>query len=60
MDDIQIILTFLTILFTNLFTVYKMFNSLNSRIGRLEGKLESVEKTLNLILDKMLNGDDKC
>jgi len=60
MDDIQIIITLVTILLTNLFTVYKMFNNLNAKIGKLEGKLESVEKTLNLLLEKMLNGDDKC
>jgi len=60
MDDIQIIITLLTFFFSNLFAVYKLVDKLGDRIAKLEGQIQQLDKTLNIILNKMLDGDGKC
>ena len=60
MDDIQIIITLITFFFSNLFAVYKLIDKLGDRIAKLEGQIQQLDKTLNIILNKMLDGDGKC
>jgi len=57
MDDIQIIITLITFFVSNLFAVYKLIDKLSDRISRLEGQIQQLDKTLNIVLQKMLNGD---
>ena len=58
MDDIQIIITLVTFFFSNLFAVYKLIDKLSDRISRLEGQIQQLDKTLNIILNKMLDSGD--
>jgi len=60
MNDIHIIITLITFFFSNLFAVYKLIDKLGDRIAKLEGRIEQLDKTLNILLDKMLSGDGKC
>jgi len=59
MDDIQIIITIITFFITQIIALYKFLDGISDRISKLEGKFDQVEKTLNLILQRMLDGDDK-
>jgi len=58
MDDIQIIITLVTFFFSNLFAVYKLIDKLSDRISRLEGQIQQLDKTLNIVLQKMLDSGD--
>ena len=60
MDDVQVIITIITFFVTQIIALYKVMDSVSDRLSKLEGRFDQVEKTLNLILHKMLNdGDDK-
>jgi len=57
MDDVHIIITLITFFVSNLFAVYKIIDKLSDRISKIEGQIQQLDKTLNIILQKMLNGD---
>ena len=57
-DDIQIIITLITFFVSNLFAVYKLIDKLSDRISRLEGQIQQLDKTLNIVLQKMLDSGD--
>ena len=59
MDDVQVIITIITFFVTQIIALYKVMDSVSDRISKLEGRFDQVEKTLNLILHKMLDGDGK-
>jgi O-antigen ligase len=60
MDDFQIIITIVTFFVGQIITLYKFLEGISDRLSKLEGRFDQVEKTLNLILQRMLNdGDDK-
>jgi DNA anti-recombination protein RmuC len=59
MDDIQVIITIITFFITQIIALYKVMDSVSDRLSKLEGRFDQVEKTLNMILQKMLDGDDK-
>jgi hypothetical protein len=59
MDDIQVIITIITFFITQIIALYKFLDGISDRISKLEGRFDQVEKTLNLILQRMLDGDDK-
>jgi hypothetical protein len=59
MDDFQIIITIITFFITQIIALYKFLDGISDRISKLEGRFDQVEKTLNLILQRMLDGDDK-
>jgi DNA anti-recombination protein RmuC len=59
MDDFQIIITIITFFVTQIIALYKVMDSISDRLSKLEGRFDQVEKTLNMILQKMLGGDDK-
>ena len=59
MDDIQIIITIITFFVGQVIALYKVMDSVSDRLSKLEGRFDQVEKTLNLILQRMLHGDDK-
>jgi DNA anti-recombination protein RmuC len=59
MDDIQIIITIITFFITQIIALYKVMDSVSDRLSKLEGRFDQVEKTLNMILQKMLDGDGK-
>jgi len=58
MDEIQIIITLITFFFSNLFAVYKLIDKLSDRISKLEGQIQQLDKTLNIVLQKMLDSGD--
>jgi DNA anti-recombination protein RmuC len=59
MDDIQVIITIITFFITQIIALYKVMDSVSDRLSKLEGRFDQVEKTLNMILQKMLHGDGK-
>jgi DNA anti-recombination protein RmuC len=59
MDDIQVIITIITFFITQIIALYKVMDSVSDRLSKLEGRFDQVEKTLNMILQKMLDGDGK-
>jgi len=59
MDDIQIIITIITFFVGQVIALYKVMDSVSDRLSKLEGRFDQVEKTLNMILQKMLDGDGK-
>jgi DNA anti-recombination protein RmuC len=59
MDDVQVIITIITFFVGQIIALYKVMDSVSDRISKLEGRFDQVEKTLNMILQKMLDGDDK-
>jgi hypothetical protein len=59
MDDVQVIITIITFFITQIIALYKFLDGISDRISKLEGRFDQVEKTLNLILQRMLDGDDK-
>ena len=59
MDDVQVIITFITFFVGQIITLYKVMDSVSDRLSKLEGRFDQVEKTLNIILHRMLDGDDK-
>jgi DNA anti-recombination protein RmuC len=59
MDDIQIIITIITFFIGQIIALYKVMDGITDRISKLEGRFDQVEKTLNMILQKMLNGDNE-
>jgi DNA anti-recombination protein RmuC len=59
MDDVQVIITIITFFITQIIALYKVMDSVSDRLSKLEGRFDQVEKTLNMILQKMLDGDDK-
>jgi DNA anti-recombination protein RmuC len=59
MDDIQVIITIITFFVGQIIALYKVMDSVSDRLSKLEGRFDQVEKTLNMILQKMLDGDDK-
>jgi len=60
MDDVQVIITIITFFVTQIIALYKVMDSVSDRLSKLEGRFDQVEKTLNIILHRMLNdGDDK-
>jgi O-antigen ligase len=59
MDDVQVIITIVTFFVGQIITLYKFLEGVSDRISKLEGRFDQVEKTLNMILQKMLDGDGK-
>jgi len=59
MDDVQVIITIITFFVGQIIALYKVMDSVSDRLSKLEGRFDQVEKTLNMILQKMLDGDDK-
>jgi len=59
MDDIHVIITLITFFFSNLFAIYKIVDKLSDRLAKLEGKVEQIDKNLNMILRKMLDNGEK-
>jgi DNA anti-recombination protein RmuC len=59
MDDVQVIITIITFFITQIIALYKVMDSVSDRLSKLEGRFDQVEKTLNMILQKMLDGDGK-
>jgi hypothetical protein len=59
MDDAQVIITIITFFITQIIALYKVMDSVSDRLSKLEGRFDQVEKTLNLILQRMLDGDGK-
>jgi DNA anti-recombination protein RmuC len=59
MDDVQIIITIITFFITQIIALYKVMDSVSDRLSKLEGRFDQVEKTLNMILQKMLNDGDE-
>jgi len=59
MDDVQVIITIITFFVGQIIALYKVMDSVSDRLSKLEGRFDQVEKTLNLILHKMLDGDGK-
>jgi len=59
MDDFQVIITIITFFITQIIALYKVMDSVSDRLSKLEGRFDQVEKTLNMILQKMLDGDGK-
>ena len=59
MDDFQIIITIITFFVGQIITLYKFLEGVSDRISKLEGRFDQVEKTLNMILHKMLNDGDE-
>jgi DNA anti-recombination protein RmuC len=59
MDDIQVIITIITFFVGQIIALYKVMDSVSDRLSKLEGRFDQVEKTLNMILQKMLDGDEK-
>jgi hypothetical protein len=59
MDDVQVIITIITFFITQIIALYKVMDSVSDRLSKLEGRFDQVEKTLNLILQRMLDGDGK-
>jgi hypothetical protein len=59
MDDVQVIITIITFFITQIIALYKVMDSVSDRLSKLEGRFDQVEKTLNLILERMLHGDGK-
>jgi DNA anti-recombination protein RmuC len=59
MDDVQIIITIITFFIGQIIALYKVMDGITDRISKLEGRFDQVEKTLNMILQKMLDGDGK-
>ena len=57
MDDFQILITLIIFFISNIVSVYKLIDKMSDRISKLEGKIEQLDKTLNIVLQKMLNGD---
>ena len=54
-DDFQVLITLIIFFVSNIISVYKVMDKLSDRIAMIEGKIEQLEKTLNVILNKMLN-----
>jgi DNA anti-recombination protein RmuC len=59
MDDVQIIITIITFFVGQIIALYKVMDNVSDRLSKLEGRFDQVEKTLNMILQKMLDGDEK-
>jgi DNA anti-recombination protein RmuC len=59
MDDFQVVITIITFFVGQIIALYKVMDSVSDRLSKLEGRFDQVEKTLNMILQKMLDGDDK-
>jgi hypothetical protein len=59
MDDIQVIITIIIFFITQIIALYKFLDGISDRLSKLEGRFDQVEKTLNLILERMLHGDGK-
>jgi len=59
MDDFQVIITIITFFVGQIVALYKVMDSVSDRLSKLEGRFDQVEKTLNMILQKMLDGDGK-
>jgi DNA anti-recombination protein RmuC len=59
MDDVQVIITIITFFITQIIALYKVMDSVSDRLSKLEGRFDQVEKTLNMILQKMLNDGDE-
>jgi hypothetical protein len=58
MDDFQVIITIITFFVGQIITLYKFLEGISDRLSKLEGRFDQVEKTLNLILQRMLNDGD--
>jgi hypothetical protein len=59
MDDVQVIITIITFFVGQIIALYKFLDGVSDRLSKLEGRFDQVEKTLNLILQRMLDGDGK-